>query len=85
MTDSELAEIENVFGYHAGTDETIPKHEEVRAAFRAFAKIVYPILPDGKAKTIFKNKLQEASMFANFAIAETAPIAPAPVNEPTLF
>lgn len=76
MTDSELTELENIFGYHPGTDVTIPKHEEVRMAFLAFAKLLLPTLPEGRAKEIVKTKLQEASMFSNFAIAELAPVVP---------
>jgi hypothetical protein len=81
ITEQELAEINNIFGYHPGTDVTVPQHEEVRFAFLAFAKHLLPLLPDGRAKEVVKTKLQEASMFSNFAVAELAPVVP-PVERP---
>lgn len=85
MTEQELAEINNIFGYHPGTDVTVPKHEEVRSAFLAFAKMLLPILPEGRSREIVKTKLQEAAMFSNFAVAEMAPVVPPLAKDPTLF
>lgn len=83
MRQTEIDQLANIFGYHPGTEETIPKHEEVRSAFLAFAKILLPILPDGKSKAIVVTKLQEASMFSNFAVAESAPVIPPPARTST--
>lgn len=83
LPDAEQREIESIFGYHPGTEQTIPRHEEVRSAFLAFAKLLLPTLPDGRAKAVVKMKLQEASMFANFSIAELSPVVPPPAKPNT--
>jgi hypothetical protein len=68
------AEIENRFGYHPGTPETIKQHERVRAGFIAFATYLNEILADGRAKSTAMTNLQQAAMWANFAVAEKAPL-----------
>lgn len=68
-------EIVNRFGYHKGTEETIPKHQEVRELFMGVATMLDDLLPDGRAKSLALTSLQESSMWCNFAIAETAPVA----------
>lgn len=67
-------DIENRFGYHPGTELTIPKHATVRQAFMALATFLDEIVPDGDAKDIAFDKLQEAAMWSNFAVAELAPV-----------
>lgn len=67
-------ENEQRFGYHKGNDYTIPRHEETRSRFLKFANWLEGVLPEGRAKEECKTKLQEASMWANFAIAEQAPL-----------
>lgn len=71
-------EIQNRFGYHAGTKHTIPKHEQVREGAIAFATYLDEIVPDGRAKSLMFTALQEATMWANFGIAEKAPLASSP-------
>jgi hypothetical protein len=78
-------EIRNRFGYHPGTELTIKQHEQVREAFIAFADFLDRTLPDGRAKSTSFTHLQQASMWANFGVAEQAPIvfptpSPATVN-----
>lgn len=80
-------DIRNRFGYHAGTTVTIPKHEQVREMYIAFADFLDKVLPDGRAKSTAFTNLQQSSMWANFAVAETAPlvvptIVPKPVARP---
>lgn len=67
-------EINHRFGFHAGTSVTIPKHEQVREGFKSFAEFLDLVLPDGRAKSTAFTKLQESSMWANFGIAELAPL-----------
>lgn len=69
-----LPEIQHRFGYHPGTPDTIKKHEELREAFIMFANFIDLALPDSRAKSTAMTKLQEASMWANFGIAEQAPV-----------
>lgn len=74
-------EIQNRFGYHKATfdgpDATAPKHQIVRAEFQALAHKMEALLPEGRAKSVMFTELENASMWANKAIAETAPV----VNE----
>lgn len=67
-------EINNRFGYHEGTDVTKPAHELIREGFIAFAEFLDVNLPDGRGKSVAMTKLQEASMWSNFSIAEQAPL-----------
>jgi hypothetical protein len=71
-------EIRNRFGYHKGTTEgpgaTAPKHKDLRQMFMDVATILDKALPHGRAFSVAMTKLQEASMWANFAIAECAPV-----------
>lgn len=63
-------EILNRFGYHPGTEKTIPQHQRLREGYMAFAKFLDDLLPDGRAKSTSMTKLQESSMWANFGVAE---------------
>lgn len=71
------AEIEHRFGFHKATIEgknaTLPKHRDVRLAFRRFAEELDKVLPPGRAKSVAFTELESASMWAHKAIAETAP------------
>jgi hypothetical protein len=67
-------EIRHRLGYHPGTEKTIPKHEELRETGIAFGVWLATLLPDGRAKSTAFTKFQEAMMWANYAIAETAPV-----------
>jgi len=67
-------EIRNRFGFHPGTSTTIPQHERVREAFISFAEFLDKVLPDSEAKLNSLTNLQMASMWANFSIAEQAPL-----------
>lgn len=71
-------EIENRFGFHKATIEgdnaTLPKHRDIRIAFRDFAEYLDEVLPDGRAKSVAFTELENASMWSHKAIAETAPL-----------
>lgn len=74
-------EIEHRFGFHKATVEgdnaTLPKHRDTRLKFREFAEFLDSVLPEGRAKSVAFTELENASMWAHKAIAETAPV----VNE----
>lgn len=80
MTDGRLGpeEIEHRFGFHKATIEgdnaTLPKHTEVRILFRQLAEALDQITPGGRAKSVMFTELENASMWAHKAIAETAPV-----------
>lgn len=71
-------EIENRFGFHKATIEgdnaTLPKHRDIRVAFRDFAEYLDDVLPDGRAKLVAFTELENASMWSHKAVAETAPL-----------
>ena len=74
-----LNEIKNRFGFHKGTIEgpnaTAPQHADLRTEFIYFAgSILDERLPDGRSKSLAMTALEEASMWAHKAIAETAPV-----------
>lgn len=67
-------EILGMFGYHAGTLETQPRHRAVRTQFIEMATFLDSILPPGRIKDVAFIELETASMWANKAIAEAAPV-----------
>lgn len=67
-------QIENRYGYHPGTPETIPVHESLREGFIAFAKFLNEKLPAGRAKSTAMTNLQQCAMWSNYGIAELAPV-----------
>jgi hypothetical protein len=77
-------EILHRFGYHPGTDVTVPRHTQVRDAYQAFGEFLDMILPDGRAKSTAFTNLQQSAMWANFGIAELAPVVPTPSPAKTI-
>lgn len=67
-------DLNNRYGFHKGTETTIPQHQEVRIEFRSFAEWLEGVLPEGRAKSLAHTALEEASMWANKAVAEQAPL-----------
>ena len=71
-------DIEHRFGFHKATIEgenaTLPKHRDTRLKFREFAEFLAETLPNGRAKAVAFTELENASMWAHKAIAETAPV-----------
>lgn len=68
-----LDEALNQFAYHPATPETAPKHAAVRDLFRDLLPKLWDAVPDGPEKTLAIRALQESQMYANLAIALTAP------------
>lgn len=70
-------EIEHRFGFHKATVEgdnaTLPKHRDLRLAYKEFASVLDETLPDGREKALVFTALQEASMWSHCAIAMGAP------------
>ncbi len=71
-------EIENRFGFHKATVEgtyaTLPWHRDTRLKFREFAEWLDRVVPNGRAKSVMFTELENASMWAHKAVAETAPV-----------
>lgn len=68
------AEIKNRFGFHKGTDETIPFHAETRREFRRLGEWLDATLPDGRAKSVAFTELESAAMWAHKSISEAAKV-----------
>lgn len=73
------AELENRFGFHPATDETRELHQQVRTSFIEFTEELIGILPEGREKSLVLTHLEEASMWANAAIARN--LAPLKLGE----
>ena len=58
-------EIKNRFGY---------LHPKLRHEFISFASGLNEVLPDGQAKSVAMTELENASMWANKAVAEQTPV-----------
>ena len=70
--------IDNDFGYHKGTAETIPLHEVVRTRFAALAHWAVDNTPPGRDQSLMLTALEDAAMRANKAIAMKAPLEQKP-------
>jgi hypothetical protein len=55
--------------YHRPTEDAIPRHEIVNQACQEMLKIVLQCCPPSRDRTIALNKVREARMWANSAIA----------------
>jgi hypothetical protein len=62
------------FGFHKGTDVTMPLHQEVRARFVEMDLFLQEALPNGRAKAVARTELETSAMWANKAVAELAPV-----------
>jgi len=67
MTQSE--EIEETFTYHSPKPGQSSRYEEIRAQAKCLAHFIAQNTPPSKERMIAIQKLQEAVMFANAAIA----------------
>lgn len=65
----DLPQIEELLAYHpADTPERVDGHQRVRAGARDFAAVLAD-LPESREKSLAITTLQEATMWANAAIA----------------
>lgn len=63
-------------GYHKVTDDTLPRHREVRRHFMWLDSWILEHLPPGREQACARTALQEAAMWSNAAIAcNLAPVA----------
>ncbi len=66
---SNPAEIDRRFTYHAPTETTRPKHEQVNRLTLELAHQLDELLPEGHEKACALTHLQDCRMWANAAIA----------------
>lgn len=87
-------QVDNDLGFHPAGEITGAVHDAVRQAHKALAHRMIELLPEGPAKTTAYNKIREAMMWANAAVAcqqdpiwcgeveQLLPIPPLVVQEP---
>lgn len=68
------AELAERFGYHKADATTGPLHAQLRAKFFDLAVEVNRLVPDGREKSLALTELQNSLMWANAAVAMTAPL-----------
>ena len=61
--------IDDLFTYHAPTDDQIPRYEAINAAARAFAHAIDEHCPPSADRTHAVRLVQQARMTANASIA----------------
>jgi len=54
---------------HAPNDDTLPRHQNINAAFQTLIAHVWPYIPDGPGKTVAVRAIGRARMECNSAIA----------------
>lgn len=68
-------ELTNRYGFHlARTEEERAAHETIRKLFKDTAMYLEYHLPEGREKSLAHTALQEASMWANAALAPNRPL-----------
>jgi hypothetical protein len=67
-------ETENKYGWHKGTEETMPLHQQVREGFKILHEALEDILPQGRARSLALTELENSAMWANKSVAELAPV-----------
>lgn len=66
---SEALDLNHIFKYHAPKGDQAERYEQIRDAARLFASEVVRLSPESRERTHAINKVQEAVMWANAAIA----------------
>lgn len=67
--------IANDFSFHPATDETGPKHGDVRTFCRELANHLIDLVPPSRELSLALTSLEETMMWANAGIARWAPAA----------
>lgn len=62
-------ELETRFTYHAPKGDQPQKYELIRASARQLAELVEQLCPEGREKALAMTNIEQASMWANAAIA----------------
>jgi hypothetical protein len=69
LTDILLTDIKNRFKFHPGTEDSIPRHEEIRDSALMMAEDILSWVPEGREKSLALTRLEEAIFWANAGIA----------------
>lgn len=69
VVDKPKDQIENLFTYHAPTEDQIKKYADLRNAAMEFARIIHNNVPESPDRTAAIRLVREAVMTANAGIA----------------
>lgn len=69
MTDKDKAELDCRFTYHSPRPNQIPRYQQLRDKAREFAQLIHDLTPPSREQALAFTHLQEATMWANAAIA----------------
>jgi hypothetical protein len=62
-------DLSNRFDYHAPDEEKVGRHERTRDTLHVATAKICTELPEGREKSLFITKMEEAMFWANAAIA----------------
>lgn len=75
------ARIKNDFSFHPATEDTAPKHDQVREICRNAALQIVAVVPAGREQSLALTHLEQAMMWGNAGIArEDTKYPPVPVG-----
>jgi hypothetical protein len=63
------ADLDNIFTYHTPKEGQPAKYEQLRATAKAFAQQIMDLTPQSREQSVALTNVQQASMWANAAIA----------------
>jgi hypothetical protein len=69
MSSIELADLENVFTYHAPFGNQTKRYQVLRDTGKDLGKVILTCCPESRERSLAITKLREAVMWANAAIA----------------
>jgi hypothetical protein len=75
---SDVTDLKNRFGYHGPDEVAKERHRTIRRMIFTLADELDDFIPEGREKSLFFTKLEEAMMWANAAIARKGPLTEDP-------
>tara|TARA_R110000772_G_scaffold249530_2_gene363811 strand:- start:10725 stop:10946 length:222 start_codon:yes stop_codon:yes gene_type:complete len=64
-----MKDLENIYKYHASTEEQRKTYEELRASFKKLATDIESLCPEGREKSTAHTYLETAGFWANASVA----------------
>lgn len=73
MSEKDRLELETRFTYHAPRQNQLPRYEKLRDLALQFAEVIHALTPPCREQALAFTYLEQASMWANAAIARREP------------
>ena len=64
-----MLNLDNIYTYHAPTPEQVERYTALRSKCKELAEMVHELCPPSRERSLAFTKIEEASMWANAAIA----------------